>query len=123
MENISKVFKALSDETRLNILVLASKRNICQKGISKFLGISDSAVSQHIKILKEAGILKGIKEGYFVFYSIDKEAFNQCVSFINFIKGDPIDIFIENENLNSINNIGCRNNCKSINKCCKKGGF
>ena len=114
MENISKVFKALSDETRLNILVLASKRNICQKGISKFLGISDSAVSQHIKILKEAGILKGIKEGYFVFYSVDKEAF---------IKGDPIDIFIENENLNSINNIGCKSNCKSINKCCKKGGF
>ncbi len=37
MENISKVFKALSDETRLNILVLASKRNICQKGISNLI--------------------------------------------------------------------------------------
>ena len=52
MEKLVKVFKALSDETRLNILLLVSKRSVCQKGISKYLGISDSAVSQHIKVLK-----------------------------------------------------------------------
>ena len=54
MENVAKIFKALSDETRLNILLLVFKRNICQKGISKYLCISDSAVSQHIKVLKDS---------------------------------------------------------------------
>lgn len=125
MKDLSKVFKALSDETRLNILILASKRSICQKGISKFLGISDSAVSQHIKVLKDAGILKGIKEGYFVFYTIDKDTFNQCLSFINFVKDDCTGDFLDDlySNFKNIQEIGCKINCKSLNKCCKKGGF
>ena len=54
MEKVAKIFKALSDETRLKVLLLVSKRDICQKGISKYLGITDSSVSQHIKVLKEA---------------------------------------------------------------------
>ena len=70
MEKLVKVFKALSDETRLNILLLVSKRSVCQKGISKYLGISDSAVSQHIKVLKEANIINGYKKGYYVLYHI-----------------------------------------------------
>ncbi|SCI16410.1 MULTISPECIES: ArsR/SmtB family transcription factor [unclassified Romboutsia] len=123
MENLSKVFKALSDETRLKILVLASKRNICQKGISKLLGISDSAVSQHIKILKDVGILKGIKEGYFVFYTIDKEIFDQCISFIKFIKNDSVEDILEYNEFKEIHEVGCKINCKALNKCCKKGGF
>ena len=57
MEDLVKVFKALSDETRLKILLIISKRTICQKGISRHLGISESAVSQHIKVLKESGIV------------------------------------------------------------------
>ena len=78
MEELVKVFKALSDETRLKILLIISKRTICQKGISKQLGISDSAVSQHIKVLKEANIVTGIKEGYSVIYVINEEAFNKA---------------------------------------------
>ena len=123
MENLSKVFKALSDETRLNILILASKRNICQKGISKFLGISDSAVSQHIKVLKDAGIIKGIKEGYFVFYTVDKDVFEQCLSFINFIKSDSEDYINKFDEIAKMQDFGCKNNCKTIKKCCKRGGF
>ncbi|MGL5328707.1 MAG: ArsR/SmtB family transcription factor [Peptostreptococcaceae bacterium] len=121
MEKLSKVFKALSDETRLKILILSSKRSICQKGISKFLEISDSAVSQHIKVLKDAGIVKGIKEGYFVFYTVDKEVFNQCLTFINYIKND--NEILSYSSLDELNEIGCRKNCKSLKQCCKKGGF
>ncbi|MGL5693240.1 MAG: ArsR/SmtB family transcription factor [Peptostreptococcaceae bacterium] len=121
MERLSKVFKALSDETRLKILVLASKRNICQKGISKLLGISDSAVSQHIKVLKDAGIIKGMKEGYFVFYVVDKEIFNQCLTFINYIKNDSE--ILDYVSIGGLNEIGCKKNCKSLKQCCKKGGF
>ena len=45
METIVKIFKALSDETRLKILMIISSKVICQRGISNHLQISDSAVS------------------------------------------------------------------------------
>ncbi len=114
MEKLVKVFKALSDETRLNILLLVSKRSVCQKGISKYLGISDSAVSQHIKVLKEANIITGYKEGY----HINEGIFNKCVSFINSI-GDTENIL----NDITVSTIGCSDNCKSAQMCCKRKGL
>ena len=55
MEKLAKKFKALSDETRLKVLLLVSKRDICQKGISKYLGITDSSVSQPQAVLPNTG--------------------------------------------------------------------
>ena len=118
MEKLVKVFKALSDETRLNILLLVSKRRVCQKGISKYLGISDSAVSQHIKVLKEANIITGYKEGYYMLYHINEGIFNKCVSFINSIS-DTENIL----NDITVSTIGCSDNCKSAQMCCKRKGL
>ena len=118
MEKLVKVFKALSDETRLNILLLVSKRSVCQNGISKYLGISDSAVSQHIKVLKEANIITGYKEGYYMLYHINEGIFNKCVSFINSIS-DTENIL----NDITVSTIGCSDNCKSAQMCCKRKGL
>ena len=118
METLVKVFKALSDETRLNILLLVSKRSVFQKGISKYLGISDSAVSQHIKVLKEANIITGYKEGYYMLYHINEGIFNKCVSFINSIS-DTENIL----NDITVSTIGCSDNCKSAQMCCKRKGL
>lgn len=118
MEKLVKVFKALSDETRLNILLLVSKRSICQKGISKYLGISDSAVSQYIKVLKEVSIITGYKQGYYVLYHINDNIFNKCVSFINSIS-DTKNILKDI----TISTIGCSDNCKSAQMCCKRKGI
>ena len=118
MEKLVKVFKALSDETRLNILILVSKRSVCQKGIAQYLGISDSAVSQHIKVLKEANIINGYKKGYYVLYHINEGIFNKCVSFINSI-GDTENIL----NDITVSTIGCSDNCKSAQMCCKRKGL
>ena len=118
MEKLVKVFKALSDETRLNILLLVSKRIVCQKGISKYLVISDSAVSQHIKVLKEANIITGYKEGYYMLYHINEGIFNKCVSFINSIS-DTENIL----NDITVSTIGCSDNCKSAQMCCKRKGL
>ena len=104
METLVKVFKALSDETRLKILMIISSKVICQKGISRHLQISDSAVSQHIKILKESNILTGYKEGYYVFYRINEEVFNECISFMKLIN-DEDHTFVNMIILNLIQNV------------------
>lgn len=81
-----QIFKALSDETRVTILLLLAQQNVCAKGISKRLNISEAAVSQHIKILKEAGIIIGYKQGYRVHYSVNEDTLNALITFINDLK-------------------------------------
>ena len=119
MENLVKVFKALSDETRIKILMIISSKTICQKGISRHLQISDSAVSQHIKILKDANILTGYKEGYYVFYTINDKVFNECISFMKFINEGKY-TFDGMKNFDTTKKC-CITNCKGNIKCCKKG--
>lgn len=118
METLVKVFKALSDETRLKILMIISSKVICQRGISSHLQISDSAVSQHIKILKEANILTGYKDGYYVFYRINEDVFNECISFMKFIN-DKEYRFTNMINVKH-NTKCCGNTCKGKIKCCRK---
>lgn len=122
MEDLVKVFKALSDETRLKILLIISKRTICQKGISRHLGISESAVSQHIKILKESGIVTGIKQGYSVIYVINDDCFKEVKFFLKMINDIEDDTFIDKEKLDAIRLNSCAN-CKSNKKCCKNRGM
>ena len=122
MEDLVKVFKALSDETRLKILLIISKRTICQKGISRHLGISESAVSQHIKVLKESGIVTGIKQGYSVIYVINYDCFKEVKFFLKMINDIEDDTFIDKEKLDAIRLNSCAN-CKSNKKCCKNRGM
>ena len=122
MEDLVKVFKALSDETRLKILLIISKRTICQKGISRHLGISESAVSQHIKVLKESGIVTGIKQGYSVIYVINDDCFKEAKFFLKMINDIEDYTFIDKEKLDAIRLNSCAN-CKSNKKCCKNRGM
>ena len=122
MEELVKLFKALSDETRINILILVSKRNICQKGISRHLNISDSAVSQHIKILKDANIIRGYKEGYYVIYNINKDIFNMGIDFIRCLGGESSES-IKKLDITQKSNIDCTSSCKSRKNCCMRREF
>ena len=118
MEALVRIFKALGDETRLKILMIISSKVMCQKGISKHLQISDSAVSQHIKILKDANIITGYKEGYYVFYKINEEAFEKCMSFMKELNEDNCN-FVYTENLDMSKKC-CGVTCKGKKRCCKK---
>ncbi|MBQ6849519.1 MAG: winged helix-turn-helix transcriptional regulator [Oscillospiraceae bacterium] len=71
---IAIIFKCLSDENRLKIIQLLSKRKYCVRALSQQLCISESAVSQHIRVLKNAGLLEiGDKNGYNIHYAVNKE--------------------------------------------------
>lgn len=118
MKEIELIFKALADETRLKILVILSKRKICAKGISKHLEISEAAVSQHIKILKDAGIIIGKKVGYYVYYDLQELLFNQILKFIEQMKKNHNSA---EDNIELEIPFNCAASCKSKeNRCCKK---
>jgi DNA-binding transcriptional ArsR family regulator len=73
------MFKALAVETRVKIIdLLKSEGPLGAKKISELLGVTPAAVSQHLKILKQAGFVRSERKGYWIPYSIDEEALNNC---------------------------------------------
>ncbi len=72
MYTTTAVLKAIADETRLKIIKLLLKHNYCVGETARCLGISEAAVSQHLKILKEADLLVGEKRGYFMHYDVNR---------------------------------------------------
>lgn len=70
---ILSVCRALSDATRRKIVLLLLGHNYCVSALAQKLGISESAVSQHLKVLKEADLLLGEKRSYYMHYDIDRE--------------------------------------------------
>lgn len=70
----AKVFKAIGDENRLQILSLLRNGERCACKLLEDLQISQSTLSHHMKLLCDAGIVNGRKEGKWVHYSIDPDA-------------------------------------------------
>lgn len=68
----SIVWKALSDENRRTIIRMLLERDFCVRALSHRLGISEAAVSQHVKVLKQAGLIEGEKRGYYVHYTVNR---------------------------------------------------
>lgn len=66
--------KALADDTRLKLIHLLLAQDLCGKALARRLGISEAAVSQHLKVLKQAGVVEGEKRGYWTHYSVEKNA-------------------------------------------------
>ena len=76
--DILKICKCLSDKNRLEIVRLLSERKYCVRALSQQLGISESRVSQHIRLLKEAGLITaGDKNGYNIHYAVDRQCLEQ----------------------------------------------
>jgi DNA-binding transcriptional ArsR family regulator len=74
-KELALLHKALSVPVRLKILKLIANRPLCVKAITRFLGISQPAVSQHLAVLRRAGLVTGEKRGYMVHYSFNRSRF------------------------------------------------
>ena len=72
-ENISKLMVSFSDPFRLEIIDLMMDGEVCVCDIMKLTNLSQSRISYHIKILKEAGLISDRQEGRWVYYKLDLE--------------------------------------------------
>jgi ArsR family transcriptional regulator, arsenate/arsenite/antimonite-responsive transcriptional repressor len=77
MNDIISILKALADEKRFRIIDLLQTHDCCVGALAGRLGISKAAVSQHLQVLRKAGLVRGEKRGYWTHYSVDKSAFHQ----------------------------------------------
>lgn len=79
IEELTEVFKALSDPTRMRLVKLLRESGgaLCVNALARMLGITQSAVSQHLRVLRQAGLVRGERRGHFVHYSLDRAGLEQ----------------------------------------------
>lgn len=69
--NVCDVFKGLADPTRLRIVALLARQELCVCEIMEILGLPQSTVSRHVARLKNAGIVRDRRQGKWVHYSLE----------------------------------------------------
>ena len=72
MEDLTKIFKALSDPNRIRILKMLEVRPLCVCEITNVLKLATSTVSKHLSILREAGFIFDQKEKKWVYYYLNR---------------------------------------------------
>ena len=111
--DMNKILKAVADETRMRILQLLLKHDYCVRALATELNLTEATISQHLKVLREAGLLVGEKRGYFMHYAVERQVLNELAK--------------EIEALAAIEHAPCkpdaRDDCPAVEKqdCSKKG--
>jgi len=72
--DIVNVLKALSDESRIRILNILNKRDVCVCEMQEILGLTQTNISKHLSKLKDLKLVVSEKQGQYVFCSINKQA-------------------------------------------------
>ncbi len=77
---VADFFKVFSDKTRLKIVTVLLKEELCVCDIATVLNMSQSSISHQLRVLRQNKIVKNRKEGKVVYYSLDDEHINNIVS-------------------------------------------
>jgi len=85
-ERSIELFHALSDETRLGIIELLRKGERCVCELTDTLDAAQSRLSFHLRVLKDAGIVRDRKEGRWVHYELNSEAFEEIEALVGSMK-------------------------------------
>jgi len=85
-ERAVELFHALSDETRLQIIELLSKGERCVCELTDSLDAAQSRLSFHLRVLRDAGIVRDRKEGRWVHYELNRDAFEEAEALVDQLK-------------------------------------
>ncbi|MBQ61393.1 MAG: transcriptional regulator [Gammaproteobacteria bacterium] len=80
VHRIAEMFKALSDPTRIRIIEALSIKELCVCDLANLLGMTQSAISHQLRLLRQNSILKYRKEGRVVYYSLDDEHVSEILN-------------------------------------------
>jgi DNA-binding transcriptional ArsR family regulator len=71
--DLARIFKALSVDTRVRIVQLLKKRPLCVGALSARLDVTQGAVSQHLRVLRDADLVVPDRQGYYVHYRLNEK--------------------------------------------------
>ncbi|WP_423800691.1 autorepressor SdpR family transcription factor [Neobacillus sp. SAB-20_R2A] len=85
---MNEVFKALADPTRRKILDLLKDQDLTAGDIAEQFEMSKPSISNHLKILKSAGLVMDEKKGQFIIYSLNSTVLQDVIKWLLDKKGD-----------------------------------
>lgn len=83
---MTELFKALAHDNRLAILALLSNQPLCGCDLEENLSLTQSNISRHLSILKNANILKNYKSQQWIYYAINQEFINENEALWSYLK-------------------------------------
>ncbi len=87
---MNEVFKALADPTRRKILDLLKEKDLTAGDIADHFEMSKPSISNHLKILKSAGLVLDEKKGQFIIYSLNSTVLQDVIKWLLDKKGDVL---------------------------------
>jgi DNA-binding transcriptional ArsR family regulator len=79
---MNSVFKALNDPTRREILELLRERDLSAGEIAERFAMSKPSISHHLDLLKQARLVSWVKEGQFIYYSINTTVMEEMLKWV-----------------------------------------
>jgi len=79
---VDKLFKALNDQTRRDILELLKKGDMTAGEIAEHFNISKPSISHHLDILKQAELVDADKQGQFIYYSLNTTVVDEFLKWL-----------------------------------------
>lgn len=79
---MNKLFKALNDQTRRDILELLKKDDMTAGDIAEHFNISKPSISHHLDILKQAELVEADKQGQFIYYSLNTTVVDEILKWV-----------------------------------------
>lgn len=83
-----ETFKALSDETRRDIIDLLKNGKMSAGEIVSHFASTNATISHHLSILKKAGLISDEKIGKFIYYELETSVMDEIIGWISSLKGD-----------------------------------
>ena len=116
MRDFAKLFKALSDETRIRILKVLLERECCVCEVMQALDISQSRASRNLRVLEDAGFIKSRRDGLWVTYSTAEQTTSSYAApLIEMLRSSLVNeeiILQDRERLSHAVRVGSRAICK-----------
>src|SRR5438128_2567454 len=88
----ARLFAAMGDPSRLSILLqLAADGTVCACDLSICCEVAQPTVSHHLKVLREAGLIKGERRGTWIHYSLEPAAFSRIAALVAALRSSAVD--------------------------------
>jgi len=106
MADSIRLLRALADETRLRILNLLSRRELCVCQIMEVLGIGQSKASRHLAHLRHAGLVTDRREGLWIYYSLTQPSGELHRQVVQWLRQAEHEVPMAATDLQALGNLG-----------------
>ncbi len=89
---MNKLFKALNDPTRRGIMEILKDKDLTAGEIADHFNISKPSISHHLDLLRQAGLVISVKEGQFIYYSLNTTVMDEMLKWIISLQAQKLNL-------------------------------